>query len=271
MTVEQLRQRHEVLLLDAYGVLLHHAGPMPHAPELIHHLNASRAPYFILTNDASRSPATCAARYGTMGLPIPRERIITSGSLLAGHFVQRQLQGASCVVLGPDDSADYVRAAGGVVVPPTDKEASVLVICDELGFSFVETIDSVLTLLFHRLDASRPMELVLPNPDLVYPKQAHGYGFTAGSIATLIEAALAQRYATPHRFVRLGKPNGPIFVEAARRAGTRDMVMVGDQLATDIRGALDFGIPAALIETGLDRYRADMLVHPTYLLAGLGL
>jgi len=267
-TIDQLIERHAVLLLDAYGVLVHHGGALEGAAELVARLNATRKPYFILTNDASRRAATSAARFASMGLHIPAERVISSGSLIAGHFAARGLGGARCVVLGPEDSRSYVAEAGGVLVTPGDPAASVLVICDEVGYDFVETVDATLTWLFHRVDAGLPPSLVCPNPDLVYPKDAAAYGITAGSIAGLLEAALVQRYpGRPDlRFERLGKPNRPIFEAARQAAGTMDMVMIGDQLGTDIRGALGFGIAAALVESGLDRHDPDADLQPTYLL-----
>lgn len=271
----ELFERFEVLLLDAYGVLVHHGGALPGAAELIATLNARGKRYFILTNDASRSNQTSAARFSEMGLAIEAGQIISSGGLLARHFARHDLGGRSCVVLGPDDSRQLVRAAGGVLVAPGG-DAEVLVVCDEVGYAFVETVDRALSALFARLDAGRPVTLVLPNPDLVYPKGAgQSYGITAGCIACIFEAALAQRYPDRDglRFSRLGKPNPPIFEEAARRAGTRDLVMVGDQLGTDIKGANDFGIPSALVRTGLTR-AADLeragAVRPTYLVDLLG-
>lgn len=272
VTIDVLIERHEVLLLDAYGVLVHHGGALPGAPDLVRRLNASGKPYFILTNDASRLPSTSSARFEAMGLPIPEARVITSGSLIGGFLAARGLRGARCIVLGPEDSRCYVREAGGVPVGPEDPDASVVVVCDEVGYSFIDTVDSTLTVLIHRIDRGEPLDLVLPNPDLFYPKDARSFGVTAGSIACLLEAVLARRY--PDRddltFTRLGKPNRPIFEEAARRAGTRDMVMVGDQLETDIRGALDFGIPAALAQGGLDRHDPAAALQPTYLLEALG-
>jgi HAD superfamily hydrolase (TIGR01450 family) len=272
VTIDELLARHHTLLLDAYGVLLHHGGPLPGARALIERLNRERRAYFILTNDASRLPETSAARLGAMGLEIPAERLITSASLLSRHFAERGLQGERTVVLGPEDSRRYVEQAGGIPVGPEDERASVLVICDEVGYSFVETVDDTLTLLFLRLDQGLPVHLVVPNPDLIYPKRERSFGFTAGAIAALVEAALRQRY--PDRpelgFARLGKPNRPIFEEARRRARTSDLVMVGDQLGTDVKGALDFGIAAALVESGLDHYRPEGPIQPSYLLDGLG-
>ena len=62
ITVDELVARHEVLLLDAYGVLLDSSGALPGAVELIDRLNRTGRPYHILTNDSSRLPATSADR-----------------------------------------------------------------------------------------------------------------------------------------------------------------------------------------------------------------
>ncbi|MDJ0892686.1 MAG: HAD hydrolase-like protein [Gammaproteobacteria bacterium] len=135
---------------------------------------------------------------------------------------------------------------------PAGEDAEVIVIADQAGFPFVETIDAVLSALFRRLDAGQSVHLVLCNPDLVYPFSPGRYGITAGSLAAMLEAVLRERYHDRGLdFVRLGKPYSPIFEEASRRAGTRDMVMFGDQLATDILGARRFGIDSALVLSGL--------------------
>ena len=63
-----------------------------------------------------------------------------------------------------------------------------------------------------------------------------------------------------------------MFEEARRRAGTSDMVMIGDQPETDIRGANTFGIHSALVDTGIAASAAASLppeLRPTYHLRGL--
>ncbi|HPC84153.1 MAG TPA: HAD hydrolase-like protein [Thermoanaerobaculaceae bacterium] len=269
-----LLERYEVLLLDSYGVLIHQHGPLPGALALIGTMNAVGKPYFILTNDASRSPQAASRRYHTLGLAIPPERIITAGSLIAPYFAARGLQGARCIVLGPPDSEQYVLEAGGEVIPAEDDaEPDVIVICDESGFPYLETVDAVLTAIFRRLDAGKPLHLVLANPDLIFPRGERSYGLTAGSIALVLEAAMALRYPDGlyPRFEPLGKPHAPIFEEALRRSGSRIMVMIGDQLSTDIKGACDFGIDSALVPTGLTHIGGGGLgeVCPTYVLPTL--
>ena len=270
VTIDDLIERYSALLFDAYGVLSYSVGALPGAVELIDRLNRIEKPYYVLTNDASALPESRAASYHKVGLNVDAERIITSGSLLKGYFAEHSLCGAKCVVLGTEDSAEYVRRAGGVVVNAADG-FDVLVVGDQSGFPFVEGVNAVLTELFRMFDAEEERRLVLPNPDLVYPND-DGFGMASGSLALIIEAALRQRY--PERglgFERLGKPNGAIFEAALRFTDTMDMVMLGDTLETDIRGANEFGIDSALVAGGVTPANGlDGATHaPTYWLRGL--
>jgi HAD superfamily hydrolase (TIGR01450 family) len=270
ISADELIDRYAALLLDAYGVLVHSAGALPGAAELIETLNGSGTRYYVLTNDASKLPTTAAARYRSYGLALDADDIITSGSLLPGYFSAHALEGARCAVLGTPDSQHYVEQAGGRVLPATEP-FDVLVIGDESGYPFLDTADAALTTLFRQLDLGRTVHLLLPNPDRVYPAAADGFGFASGSVAAMFEAAIEARYPgqPPLRFRHLGKPEAPMFAEALRRTGTRDMVVIGDQLETDIRGARSFGLDSALVRTGvasaaLDGLAAD--VRPTYVM-----
>jgi len=280
ITACELVDRYEALLIDAYGVLITHDGALPGAAELVGHLNGTNKPFFIVTNDASRSPVRSAERYQGLGLSIEVDQIITSGLLLKRHFSDHQLVGARCVVLGTPDSHEYVRNAGGQIVDlATAEDADAVIACDERGFDVMPGLDRVLSLLFRRIDEGVPITLIVPNPDLIYPACTGQYGFTAGALALIFEGALEQRYPDRDdlRFIRLGKPHPPIFEEARRRSGTDHMVMIGDQLATDIRGAARYGIDSALVTTGLTRIDADgepahgypVDARPTYVLDSL--
>jgi 4-nitrophenyl phosphatase len=106
----------------------------------------------------------------------------------------------------------------------------------------------------------------------VYPKGDRELGVTAGGMALVIEAVLARRFgAAAPRFAQLGKPSPTIFVEAARRLDVppAQLVMIGDQLETDIAGARAAGMRAALV-AGVSRWEAragDSQVAPHHLLA----
>ena len=275
INIEKLTARYSVLLLDAYGVLVHTTGALQGAAQFIDTLNRTKKPYYILTNDASKLPATSAELFQSFGLAIAPDSIITSGSLLTDYFARHQLKDLPCAVLGPEDSARYVELAGGRVVAAQDP-FEVLVIGDESGYPFLETIDTVLSGLFNTFDSGANVHLVLPNPDLIYPKADQGFGIASGSIALILEAALQRRYpCRPElKFARLGKPHAAIFKAALERSNTMNMVMIGDQLETDIRGALEFGLDAVLVGTGIATIMPDEVdksLQPTYYLDSLKL
>lgn len=267
-----LLSAYDGVLLDAYGVLNDARGALPGAAALIERLHAGATPYWVVTNDASRLPATLAARLRDLGLPaIDADRIITTGALLAPWYAEHGLAGAPTVVLGPPDSRRYVELAGGrPVALAADADFAVLVVADEASYEFLPAVDAALSAVARLHRRGAPPRLCLPNPDLIYPAGPERFGFTAGAAALLLEAALERRLGQPIAFERLGKPHRPIFAEAVRRAGSARLLMVGDQLETDIAGALGAGLDAALLVTGISTWRADRAgPRPTYLLERL--
>jgi len=273
ISINALIERYDALLFDAYGVLVHSTGAMPGAQDTIARLNQAGKPYAVLTNDASKLPERAAQRYQGFGLDIPADRILSSGLLLRDYFERHRLQGADCAVLGTADSARFVERAGGALVP-AGSTFDVLVVGDENGYEFVETVDTALTSLFRAIDGGNSVRLVLPNPDLIFPHGGDRFGIAAGSVALIIEAALQRRY--PQRpdlvFDRLGKPQPELYESAMTWFGTRNAVMIGDQLETDIAGALSCDIHCALIATGVavvDNSTSAASIRPTYWMPSL--
>ena len=261
-----LVDRYDAILLDAYGVLVDLSGALPDAAVWIDRLNQLGKPYWLASNTAARQPDQAARRYRGFGLDISPERILSSGMLLKPWFASHGLVGKRVRVLGPEDSLRYVEQAGGRGVA-AGEDFDVLVVADQAGFPFVETVDEVLSRLIEKLDAGIEVPMLLPNPDLVSPTGV-GCGITSGAIAAMLEAALRQRYPEKNdlAFVRLGKPYPGLFEEAVRLAGTRHVVMVGDQLETDILGAARFGIDSALVPGLLTGNKRSIEgVQPTYL------
>ena len=273
--LDLMLDRYDGVLLDVYGVLLDARGPLPGAFELLEELERRKLPFAIVTNDASRSPATYATRFSSYGLGIAglAERVVTSGSLIAGYFASHALAGAHTLVLGTADSIEFVRAAGGVPVPiAAGCELDALVVCDDDGFDFLHGIECALSAVVRAVEGGRRPHLILPNPDLVYPKAPGELGLTAGSIALVIEAALARRFPSQSlEFARLGKPEPHLFHAAARRLGIAPdrLVMIGDQLETDIAGARAAGIDAALLTGAISRWHDAATIVPTWLLESL--
>jgi HAD superfamily hydrolase (TIGR01459 family) len=269
VTIDDLIARYDALLLDAYGVLLNKEGALPGAVELIATLNRLGKPYYVVSNSAAHLPEHAAIRYRKFGLDLPSERILTAGLLIKPYFEAQGYQGLRCAVLGPEDSFRYVQGAGARPVSPFE-DFDLVLVGDQVGFPFLDGVDAVLSRLIEKLDGGEAVPLVLPNPDLIFPKSS-GFGITSGMVALIIETALRQRFpqCADVAFVRLGKPQPGLFEEAVRRAGTRNAVMIGDQVDTDIRGAAGVGLDSALVAGGVSGARLAGEIRPTYRLESL--
>lgn len=272
-SLEALIETYDGFLIDAYGVLVDKRSAMPGANELLTRLDAAGKPWLVVTNSASRLPEDLSAELEALGLRIAPERFLTSGGLLVEHFAQHGLVGNRCVVLGPRESHVYVeRAAGQVVELEEGTEAEVLIVADQKNVRYLQDMNLAVSLMLRRMDAGRPLHLLLCNPDLIYPVAPGHFGFTAGGLATMLEAVLRERYPFElNGFVRLGKPHRPIFEAARRRLGAHRPIMIGDQLGTDILGATHCGIDSVLVGTGLAP-RSDPAtwpVRPTWFLPSL--
>ena len=263
---------YDAFLIDAYGVLVDGTRALPGAAAFIEAIERAGKDYLVVTNDASRSRERCATRLSALGVSISPDQFITSGSLVIPFFAEHELQGKKTMVLGPQDSKDYVSEAGGIVTPiELSQDADVVVVADDAGYPFLESLEICLSVLYRMIDQGRKPTLILPNPDLIYPKGPGEFGFTSGAVALLLEAGLNRRYPSQTwTFTPLGKPHPAIFEEAKRRIPGKRVVMIGDQLQTDILGATRSGIDAALLLTGVSTaLPGDLQYAPTHLLRSL--
>lgn len=267
-------EQYDGVLLDAFGVLVDSERALPGAAELVAWLEAESRPYAVVTNDASRLPESVAQKLGRGGIRVEPDRILTSGQLLEPFFRQRGLAGSRCIVLGPPDAFEYVRRAGGEPFDYTAARAAAfdaLVIGDESGYPFLEAVDAILGPLVEAFRSDRAPRLVVPNPDLVYPKPYHGLGLASGGVAALFEVILAAKVPQhpARRFERLGKPQPDLFEAGRRRLGCQRLVMFGDTPATDIAGARAAGLDAALVLTGVTRSAEGVEPAPDWVVSGL--
>jgi GNAT superfamily N-acetyltransferase len=87
--------------------------------------------------------------------------------------------------------------------------------------------------------------LVATNADASYPAPGGELWPGAGAILAAVETASDTRATV------VGKPNRPLFEAALGRVGTRNALMVGDRIETDIVGAGTVEVDAALVLSGV--------------------
>lgn len=251
-----LASAYDAIVFDAMGVLISEDGAMPGAVDLLARLNMVGQPYYVATNISSGSDAAILERLQGTGLPIPSAHHIVSAGGVTRRIVQADLEhGRSVAVLGAALSIQQVFGQHkGLVAAHTAEHFDTLVVLDEDGFDFKHAADRILSVFYRALRNGDPLpRIIVANSDLMFPGRAIPLVFGPGVILPMITAGLAAFGVTRLDHEVIGKPGSAIFEECARRADTRNLLMVGDQIATDIAGAHAAGLDAVLLDTGLNR------------------
>jgi HAD superfamily hydrolase (TIGR01450 family) len=279
ISLTDLIHKYDVLLFDMFGVLIDALGALPGAIDLIDYLNTIQKPYLILSNGSRYTRAESARGYQKRGLHISEDRTITSASLIQDWVIEHKLEGAPALILGPESCIALCRESGLNPVDLWSEDPFQVFLMADQDSITVERLDRCLSRIVKEFRA-RPLsapKLLLPNPDLIYPAGNGNMGFTCGSFAGILEGALQLFFSQDKAsFVRLGKPYPAIFHAASKRYPNAKMIMIGDQMVTDIKGAQTYGIDSVLIGSGLSSFSSDTFtredlkgISPTFLLDNL--
>lgn len=243
--------KYEVIFFDAFGVLKNYKGLLPGIENTFAYIESQNKEYYIVTNDASRSPAHLAESYHRMGLEaISANRIISSG-MLAKEYLDLKVHEGIVAYMGTENSAHYLDSSGLYTLPISEiddtniEKVNALVFLDDEGFNWARDLNTVVNLL-----RKRPIPVIVANTDYAYPVNKHEVAIAIGGIAKMIENIIERD------FIRFGKPDSQMFMFAYdlireyRTITKKEIVMVGDTLYTDILGGNKFGLDTVLVFSG---------------------
>ena len=238
-------------LLDMDGTIYLGEKLLAGASEFIELLHQQGRDYLFLTNNSSKGSAQYAEKFARLGLPIPRDKIMTSGEATAMH-IQRQKPGARVYVVGTQSLEHEFRDRGFVLTG----DAPDFVV---LGFDTTLTYNK----LWKLCDLVRAgVRYIATHPDYNCPTET-GFMPDIGATIAFAEASTGRK---PDLIV--GKPNSLFVEQAAERVGipVSAMCMIGDRLYTDIALGATAGIPTILVLSGETQEHeiAGSLHQPTY-------
>ncbi len=254
--IEAIFDHYDAVFIDAYGVLVDGIDALPNAEQFVNIMNASAMNYFIVTNDASKSIESLSNNFQSQGMRIPVERIVNSGSLISGYYRDEGLVGRPTLVLGTKDSRTYVSGSCAKILSlDSNSEPDVILFTHSSPYDWESTLKHLLNLVSKRFKQKKPVRMVLPNTDFIYQDGKADFGMGAAAFVETLEEALMRLHGKHEvlRAAKLGKPHPPIFTEAIRRAGSNNVIMIGDQLETDILGANNVGLDSAVVTTGINK------------------
>lgn len=244
-------QNYQVIFFDAYGVIKNYKGLIPGIEKTFDYLIEQKKEYFIITNDASRSPEQLATSFNKLGLMTVKPDHIISSGMLAKEYLDLKVKDGIVAYLGTENSAHYIESSGLRTLPVNAideknwHEVNALVLLDDEGFDWYTDINKAVNLL-----RQRTIPAIVANTDNIYPVAKNDVSIAIGGIATMIESIVGKR------FIRFGKPDSQIFIFAYEHVRSfkpvtkSEILMIGDTLHTDIIGANKFGLDTMLVLTG---------------------
>ena len=245
----------EALIFDIDGVLVIENRPVPGIGELLNKLRQEQVLISFLTNDTNQSVEERSLSLEKCGVDILPEEIVSSGDALVEYVEKHRLQETTFFVMGDFGTPCFGEKAGLVITRKVEDLPSCTgVIVGENNYDWESVINTVVNYFIEN-----PKNLLIaPNPDEYYPKTSGRIHIGAGGVARFIQSIL-KAYGASLEPVYLGKPYPCIFThnhlqlekKLGRPVERSCVLMIGDHLEADIRGANDFGYRSALLLSGL--------------------
>ncbi|MHA6668579.1 HAD-IIA family hydrolase [Homoserinimonas sp. A447] len=262
----------DALLVDLDGVVYTGSSAVPFAVDSINRA-AERMRVGYVTNNASRVPASVADQLNGYGLTVAPEDVVTSPQAAVRLLVDLVPAGSTILVVGGEGLTTAVSGAGFAVTDSAlDNPAAVIQgFSPDVGWKHLAEASFALgsgstSSNGARGSAGAGIPWVATNTDWTLPQER---GLAPGN-GTLVSAV---HLAVGRLPVVAGKPETPIFEEAAMRFGASHPLFIGDRLDTDILGANRAGIASVLVLTGVDGPKqvlaADAKSRPTFVVDDL--
>jgi NagD protein len=248
-------------LIDMDGVIYRENQLIPGAAEFVEALVSTGTPFIFLTNNSAPTPEDLAVRLKHLGI----------SDLSARHFYTSALNTADFLSETHPACTVFVIGEGGLLTALHERKIA----NDGMHPSYVVVGEGAATM--EKLTKAhecveRGARLLATNPDNWCPVGQEKTRPGAGATAAFLEAS------TGRPAYYLGKPNGYMFHRARRKliesalSEPEQVVMIGDTMETDIRGAVEAGMPAFLVLSGSTRLDAvgDYVYQPTRILESVG-
>lgn len=193
---------------------------------------------YILTNNSTDSVETVHSHLLEFDIPVKTDEVLTSGLLTADYLSHRH--GKVTYFLVGEEGLDKEMKRYGHRRTTGEKADFVVVGLDR-------------QITYDKLDHAA--RLARNGAGIVATHTSRLYMYKTGPAMATGPLVKAIEYASMKRATVIGKPSPLMFKMALERAGCRkeQAVMIGDQVDTDIAGAVRAGIDPILVTSGIDQ------------------
>jgi len=231
----------EAFFFDMDGVLVQNGKNIPGAVETFKYLKKRGFPLRILTNRTTRSQDSLHSYLLEKGFPVRKEEIF-SAPQAAVHYLRHQDDPSCCIVMGDDPKVDFAEFR------QTDVNPDYVILGDmndEWDFNKINPI-------FNMIMGSSKL-LALHSGKFWHEEES--FHLDLGFFVAGLE------YITGKKALIVGKPSSTFFNMALEDIGLppEKVVMIGDDIESDVGGAKMAGIYGVLALTG--KYSREHTQH----------
>ncbi|MFF2084595.1 HAD-IIA family hydrolase [Nocardia sp. NPDC058176] len=258
--MNRLRDRYEALLLDLDGTLYRGPAVIDGGPKALAPEGDSAQRLVYVTNNAARGPGAVAGHLAELGYPATAADVVTSAQAAARMLALRLAPGDRVLVVGTEDLVAEVAAVGLEPIRRFgDTPPAAVVQGHSPTTAWPDLAEAAYALRTGALWIAANTDRTLPNERGLAP----GNGSMVAALRT----------ASDREPLVAGKPYAPLMEDAIERARTRNALVVGDRLDTDIEGANGLGLDSLLVLTGVSTLdeviTAPAAQVPTYIATSL--
>ena len=213
---------------------------LPGAERLILKLRELGKRVIFLSNNPTKDPEMYAEKLTDLGLETPTDEIVNTVVTMTQWLLQNHPD-ATVYPISEEPLKNSLREAG-IEMSENPEEIDIVIASYDRGFEYRKLQIAFDAIWFHKR-----ARLVTTNPDRYCPFPGGRGEPDAAAIVGAIEGCTGAKCE-----VNVGKPD-PIMLETIMGVvglDAEDCVMTGDRLYTEIRMALDAGMPSAVVLTG---------------------
>ncbi len=231
---------YEGYVFDLDGTIYLGDDLLPGAKRLIEKLRELGKKVVFVSNNPTKDPRMYAEKLTRLGIPTPEEEIVNTVVSMT-RWLLRNHPEATVFPISEEPLRRSLREAG-IRMSDRAEEVDIVIASYDRAFDYRKLQIAFDAIWFHKR-----ARLVTTNPDRYCPLPGGRGEPDAAAIVGAIEACTGARCE-----VNVGKPDRIMLETVMERIGldAADCIMTGDRLYTEIRMALDAGMPSAVVLTG---------------------
>ncbi len=248
-------------ILDLDGVIYLDKQLIPFSKKFIDYLNKEDKRYVFLTNDSSLSPKAYSKILNKLGIKCTEKQVVTPITNFIEILRKDSLMNDQIMVFSSKELKNFIKKEKIKIIenPSRYKDSKSILVSGNINFNYKD-------LMYASLCVQNGAKLYATSIDNSYPTALGNVPATGSLIA-----AIKKTFPTP--VTNLGKPSKKIFKLAQERLNIKksEILMIGDNLKTDIAGSNSFGIKSALVTSGKTSLQSarNSKIKPDFILKNL--